>query len=191
GRGIVGDEEETREVMPRRGPKVGEQIGEERDDRHDRGEDEREPRPWPGCRQRRRRRSTQRERSSHGASRKRASVPKNKALATTNTAGSAVWAARKPGWLKAGPSGQRATTLKSSSRRPIAIVEGSGQPRPAIAMKPDQMTGRRRTRWCGQVTDDASGKRGRKAAARSIAGWRRVRTTQRTTKATIRVGATR
>ena len=56
GGGIVGDEEETGEVMPRRGPEIGEEIGEERGDRDDGGKREREARPPARLRDRRGRR---------------------------------------------------------------------------------------------------------------------------------------
>ena len=55
GGGVVGDEEEAGEMMARRGPEVGEQIGEERHGGDHHREDQREPQA-PRARRRRRRR---------------------------------------------------------------------------------------------------------------------------------------
>src|ERR1700716_615721 len=104
----------------------------------------------------------------------RVTVATKRALAVRKTPGSMVWASRKPDCPNAGPMDQRETTLK---RRRIAERSAAGRRghwRPARAMARDQTGGSRMTRWWPHVTEDSKGSRGRKAAARTSAGWPRV-----------------
>src|SRR5438874_3613335 len=182
GGGVVGDEEETGEVMTGRRPQVGEQVGNQRGDGNRDREDQREARGVPRPRRRWRHRPNQRERSSHGEARNRMRVPKNSELATRNTAGSAVWASLNPGWLKPGLTGQRETTSKTISTAARTSVGASGHSRAAIATMLSQITGSRMTRWCGQVTADNSGSSGMKAAERASDEWPRVRQNHQTVR---------
>ena len=68
------------------------------------------------------------------------------------------------------PDHKTKSTLKTTSTPASAMVGMTGQSRSARAIALTQITGRRMTRWCGQVTDDSSGISGKKAAPRASTG---------------------